>query len=182
MVLAAGRGRRFGGDKRRACLSDGTPLLVATLALAQRHFASVAVVLRADDELLALQIPTGVQVIRCAEADLGMGHSLAAGVTALSAEPAAAIAVLLGDMPWLADSTLQRLLAAADSQRLVFPVHEGERGHPVLFGRRYWPALTGLSGDHGARAVLAAHADAWLAIAMDDLGVVRDVDTPQALL
>lgn len=195
LVLAAGQGRRFGSDKRRALLADGTPLLVATLAQAQRCFAEVHVLLRAEDDPVALGVPPSVRIIRCLDADLGLGHSLAAGMGALAEHPAAAIAVLLADMPWIAAGTLQLLIEHAEPQRIVFPCYQGQRGHPVLFGRAFWPQLQRLTGDAGAKALLAAqpqaiHTDvvnaasppgagaACMALAVDDPGVLRDVDRP----
>lgn len=182
LVLAAGSSRRFGSDKRAARLPDGQSLLAATLALAQRNFPEVAVVLRSGDEAEALGVPSGVRVIRCADADLGMGHSLAAGVAALAEERFRAIAVMLGDMPWIADASLRHLAESADIDRIVFPLHDGQRGHPVLFGRRYWQEMMTLTGDQGARRVLEDHEEAWLGLEVNDPGVLRDADTPAALV
>ncbi len=176
LVLAAGVGRRFGADKRRARLPDGTPLLAASLARATRCFAGVSVVLRPGDDPRALGVPEQVRVVQCAEADLGMGHSLATGARALAGAPGRALAVLLGDMPWIAEDTLARLVALAEEARIVFPRYWGERGHPVLFGRDFWPDLETLRGDSGARDVLRAYPNACLAMPVDDPGVVRDVD------
>jgi molybdenum cofactor cytidylyltransferase len=184
LVLAAGQGRRFGSDKRRALLADGTPLLVATLRQAQRQFAQVFVLLRDGDDAQSLGVPAGVEVLRCpaADAEQGMGHSLAAGVNALQAQSAHSIAVLLGDMPWLSAGTLGLLLEHAGSQRIVFPLYQGRRGHPVVFGRQFWPQLQQLSGDSGAKGVLAAEPQACVAVPVDDPGVCADVDSPAALL
>jgi molybdenum cofactor cytidylyltransferase len=184
LVLAAGQGRRFGSDKRRALLADGTPLLVATLLQAQRQFARVFVLLRGTDDAQALGVPPGVEVLRCADADAeqGMGHSLAAGVSALQAHPSSAIAVLLGDMPWLSAGTLALLLEHAGPQRIVFPVYQGQRGHPVLFGRQFYPQLQQLRGDSGAKALLLNQPQACVAVPVDDPGVLCDVDSPAALL
>ncbi|MNO06421.1 MobA-like NTP transferase domain protein [compost metagenome] len=55
-------------------------------------------------------------------------------------------------------------------------MHHDERGHPVLFGRDFWPELLRLTGDEGARRVMRAHASAWVAVGVDDPGVLRDVD------
>ncbi|MCY1558621.1 molybdenum cofactor cytidylyltransferase [compost metagenome] len=84
-------------------------------------------------------------------------------------------------MPWIAESSLRALVAKASAGRIVFPVHHDERGHPVLFGRAFWPELQRLTGDEGARRVLRAHASAWVAVGVDDPGVLRDVDSPEAL-
>lgn len=181
LILAAGVASRFGSDKRRAELADGRTLLAASLEGARRVFDEVHLVLRPEDDPVALGLPEDCSIILCEDAGQGMGHSLAAGVRALSTGRADAIAVLLGDMPWIAESSLRALLARADAARIVFPVHQGERGHPVLFGRKFWAELQQLTGDEGARRVLRAHASAWVAVGVDDPGVLRDVDSPAAL-
>lgn len=181
LILAAGRGTRFGSDKRQARLADGRTLLAASVARARAVFDEVHVVLRPEDDPAALGLPDDCPVIRCADADLGMGHSLAAGVRGLSTARGRAVAVMLGDMPWLAEATLRQLVAQADAQHILFPLHHGLRGHPVIFGRDFWPELQYLQGDEGARSVLAAHREAWRVLEVDDPGVVLDVDTPQAL-
>lgn len=181
LLLAAGFGKRFGSDKRRARLADGRTLLVASLANARAVFDEVRVVLRAEDDPIELDLPVDIPLVRCIDADSGMGRSLAAGAASLDDCKTDSVAILLGDMPWLAESTLRMLLEQATAQRIVFPLHAGQRGHPVLFGRAFWPELLQLQSDEGARAVLQAHRDAWHPVVVDDSGVLRDVDTPAAL-
>jgi molybdenum cofactor cytidylyltransferase len=182
LVLAAGQSRRFGTDKRRALLPCGRTLLQASIDNSQAVFGTTWVVLREDDDPSALGIPSGVTVVRSPDARLGMGHSLAAGIQALQASRATAVAVLLGDMPWIAPDTLRTLVAMADPERIALPVHEGQRGHPVIIGRRFWPALVGLEGDQGARAVIAGHADCVDVFECSDAGVLRDADTPDVFV
>lgn len=182
LLLAAGRGRRFGSDKRVARLADGRTLLAASLERAQQVFDEVHLLLRPEDDLEALGLPPDCRVIRCAEAEQGMGRSLARGIQALAGTEAEAIAVLLGDMPWIAAASLRQLCAQADAELICYPLYQGQRGHPVLFGRAFWTALQALQGDQGARALLQAHGASCRAIELDDLGVIQDVDLPQALL
>lgn len=181
LLLAAGFGKRFGADKRRARLADGRTLLAASLANARAVFPDVRVVLRSGDDPVALGLPVDIPLVRCADAESGMGYSLAAGVDSLNSRTFSSVAILLGDMPWLDESTLRLLADQADPQRIVFPLYEGQRGHPVLFGRTFWPELLKLQGDEGARAVLQAHREAWHPVVVEDSGVLRDVDTPAAL-
>ena len=101
LVLAAGQGRRFGSDKRLARLDDGTTLLAASVARAREAFAEVRVVVRAGDTPASLGLPAQQRLVHSLDASLGMGHSLAAGVAAARNSTARAIAVLLGDMPWI---------------------------------------------------------------------------------
>jgi molybdenum cofactor cytidylyltransferase len=182
LLLAAGRGRRFGSDKRLARLPDGRGLLAASAERALQVFDEVHVLLRDEDDAQALGLPADCRIIRCRNADQGMGHSLASGVQALAGCDAEVIAVLLGDMPWVGANSLWQLCQQAAAERIVYPLCDGQRGHPVLFGRAFWPQLQALRGDEGARALLQAYAAACQGVALTDPGVLRDVDRPQALL
>lgn len=180
MLLAAGCSRRFGSDKRLARLSDGRTLLSASLALPCAVFEEVWVVLRAEDDPLELGVAPAVRVIPSEQATYGMGHSLADGVGSLAPHSAAeALAIFLGDMPWIAVDTLNKLLARASADHIVLPTYQGQPGHPVIFGRRFWPALQRLSGDSGAREVVRAHPQAVRRVVVSDPAILRDVDTPE---
>lgn len=181
LVLAAGQGARFGADKRRALLADGRSLLQHSVERALAAFDEVRVVLRAGERAEDLGLPPACRVVHSPEAGLGMGHSLAAGAASLGDSEAQAVAILLGDMPWIGVATFRRLLASAAPSVIVVPRHQGQNGHPVVFGRDYWAELGQLSGDEGARSVLRRHADRVVVLELDDGGVVRDVDTPAAL-
>ncbi|HWV09987.1 MAG TPA: nucleotidyltransferase family protein, partial [Pseudomonas sp.] len=173
LVLAAGVSRRFGADKRQAALADGRSLLAASLALPCAVLDEVLVVLRGDDDPAGMALPAAARWLTCEQSALGMGHSLAAGVRHLDeVSRADAVAVFLGDMPWLNEASLRALLAEASPDRIVLPVFEGQRGHPVIFGRRFWPELMQLTGDSGARQVLMAHPQAHRSVVLDDPGLV----------
>jgi molybdenum cofactor cytidylyltransferase len=183
LVLAAGRARRFGNDKRRARLPGRGPLLAATLATLRPHFADIRVVLRDDDDRQALGIAEDIATIFTAEAVKGMGASLAAGMRALSRDShAEAVAILLGDMPWVRDETLRALRARACTQSIVRPVFHGQAGHPVIFGRAFWPWLCRLEGDTGARDVVHDHRSSCIDIETQDSGILRDIDHPRDIL
>jgi molybdenum cofactor cytidylyltransferase len=57
-------------------------------------------------------------------------------------------------------------------------VHRGERGHPVGFSAAHRDALMTLSGDEGARSLVAHGGVELVRIDVDDPGVLRDVDAP----
>ncbi|CAI8891027.1 nucleotidyltransferase family protein [Pseudomonas soli] len=181
LVLAAGQGARFGADKRQALLADGRSLLQHSVERALAVFDEVRVVLRAGERAEDLGLPPACRVVHSPEAGLGMGHSLAAGAASLGDSEAQAVAILLGDMPWIGAETFRRLLASAAPSVIVVPRHQGQNGHPVVFGRDYWAELTLLAGDEGARSVLRRHATSVLLLELQDSGVLRDVDTPSAL-
>jgi len=169
---------RFGGRKLLHPLADGTPLGVASLRnLRVAIPRTVAVVRAGDEELLRLLCAEGTPVLECADAVLGMGHSLAAAVAHESS--ASGWVVALGDMPCIAPRTIALIAQAlARGAQIVVPVVAGKRGHPVGFARRFRDQLIALRGDSGARSILSAHAAQIREIEVADAGIVRDVDTP----
>lgn len=181
LLLAAGEGTRFGGGKMLARLPDGMPLGLRAAARLAPVVSDLRVVVRAEDAATATAFETaGHTVVRCPDAALGMAHSLACGIRA-SADSAAWL-VALGDMPAIAHSSLVALIAQWRARdRIVVPVHGGALGHPVIFPARYRDELLALRGDRGARAVLNAHRDDVDEVALDDPGVLRDIDTPADL-
>ena len=185
VLLAAGSGSRFGGDKLLARLADGTPLAVAAItALAPAVDAVVAVVRPGDAALGSLLEQKGAWVEICASADEGISASLACGLrAALRRFPQAQGALIaLADMPWVAQATVREVAAALRrGAPLAAPIHGGKRGHPVAVGARYFDELKTISGDEGAKRLLTVHAAEIELIEVDDPGVLRDVDTPADL-
>ncbi|HLO63834.1 MAG TPA: nucleotidyltransferase family protein [Azonexus sp.] len=181
LLLAAGAGRRFGTDKRWQPLADGTPLVLASASRLRGACSDVLAVLRPDDAALGERLQElGCRVVVNPDAEAGLGSSLAAGVRA-SAD-AAGWLVALADMPFIASASHQavqeRLLAGAS---VVVPTHDGQRGHPVGFSREWLGELSRLDGDVGARHILREHADRVEVLAVDDSGILADVDRPDDL-
>ena len=181
ILLAAGSGSRFGGDKLRATLSDGRPLALAALApLAAAVDAVIAVVRPGDSAVEALFRKSGAIVAVCPDAAKGIGASLACGVREAQRRfpQAQGAVVALADMPWVSSETVACVATALrGGSALAAPAYRGARGHPVAIGARYFADLQTLSGDEGARALLTRHTAEVKLIAVDDPGVLRDVDT-----
>jgi molybdenum cofactor cytidylyltransferase len=187
VVLAAGQSRRFGADKLLHPLTlDGETLPLAAHSLRPwlAVFRRVTVVVRPQADALraAIEQALGEQAaaiawVACADAESGMGHSLAAGVGANRS--ASGWLVGLADMPAVPAAAIAGVRAAlAAGAPLAAPARAGRRGHPVGFGAGYGPRLLALQGDAGARALLEQDAAsiAYIAVAHD--GIFADVDTP----
>lgn len=188
LVMAAGFSRRFGReDKRVQRLANGVSLLGSTLSRVQPAFTDtsgkslLAVALRPEDCPTALGISEACLILRAPNARRGLGASIADAITAVQGLPATdaidSVAILLGDMPAVQRATLTALISASRPDTIVRPRFRGKCGHPVIFGRKFWPALSGLSGDEGARQVIAAHVSALVVIDVDDPGTLLDIDT-----
>ena len=176
ILLAAGAGTRFGGDKLLHPLEDG----VAIAAHAARNLLAaipdvIAVVRWGDFPLYDMLEQEGCQVTMFQGSERGMGASLAHGVA--QARSADGWLVALADMPRIVPGTIRSLVEALRQGALVAaPVFKGERGHPVGFGAALRDELLKLDGDQGARAVVERHRDAVRLIECDDPGILFDVD------
>jgi len=176
ILLAAGAGSRFGGDKLLHPLDDG----VAIAAHAARNLLAVlpdvvAVVRWGDFPLYDMLEQEGCQVTMFQGAARGMGASLAHGVS--HARGADGWVVALADMPNVRPETIRRVVEALrEGATIAAPEYRGSRGHPVAFRSSLREELLALDGDSGARAILERHRDAVRLIACDDPGVTLDID------
>ena len=180
LVLGAGLARRFGGDKLAARLPDGREVGAATLAIARAAWPRVACVVRPGTRMAELAAAAGVRVIECPEAVDGMGYSLAAGVRATP--DAGGWVVMLGDMPRVSSQTVRTVAEAVrDGATVALPVYRGRRGHPVGLHGRLVDRLVALTGDEGARSVVAALSHEARMLEVEDSGILADIDTPADL-
>lgn len=176
VLLAAGAGKRFGGDKLLHPLEDG----VAIAAHAARNLISaglevIAVVRWGDFPLYNMLEEEGCQVTMFQGAARGMGASLAHGIA--QARGAEGWVVALADMPRIGPDTIRKVVTALEGGGLIVaPVRKGERGHPVGFGARLRDELLALDGDQGARAVIERHREAVQLLESDDPGILLDID------
>jgi len=181
VLLAAGAGTRFGGDKLIQSLKDGTPVGVAALRNLRAVVDRVVAVVRPGHRQLAdLLRAEGAEVVVCHDAGKGMGHSLACAIS--NSGECAGWVVALGDMPSVRTGTISQVAEALRSSgEVVMPCFRGERGHPVGFPGHLRAALCALTGDQGARALLSGRRAGLRRIDVDDPGVLRDIDTPADL-
>lgn len=182
LLLAAGASRRFGRDKRLARLADGASLIETSARKLVAVCDSVRVVLRPGDTELACQLAElGVECLINPQPERGLGRSLALGVAASDITDAWLVA--LADMPWILPASLAGLAEALRAgAELVAPFHDGRRGHPVGFGWRFRAELMALEGDQGARGLLERYGELLVRVAVEDAGVLRDVDVPGDLV
>jgi molybdenum cofactor cytidylyltransferase len=189
VILAAGLGSRFAGQGLKTKLVaelDGIALIrhVACAALASRTRPVIIVTghARADVEAAL----TGLDLCFVGNLSYGQGlsSSLRVGLAALPASTRGAL-ILLGDMPRISASIIDRLAAAfAGAEReplAVVPVHAGRRGNPVLLGRGLFARLEQLEGDRGARGLIDELNFGVIECIVEDNGIGIDVDTQESL-
>jgi molybdenum cofactor cytidylyltransferase len=186
IVLAAGLGARFGGGKLLAPFR-GRPLIAGALTSALESPAvSVVIAIGEHDaqlETTALNLDdyADVRVVKVVDPARGMGASLAAAAQAVPTD-LDGVFVFLGDMPLIGPDVARSLARALKGRDgIVAPTHDGRRGHPVLFGGDWIPALRALNGDTGAQVLIRQAGDRFITVPTDDAGVLFDVDRPEDL-
>ena len=177
ILLAAGRGFRFGSNKLLHPLTDGTLMAVAAarnLLDALPH--SLAVVKPGEEELARLLAAAGMELVVNHQAEEGMGVSLACGVAA--AAQAQGWVIALADMPFIQPATIRGIVELLQQGALlVVPEYGGKRGHPVGFSRVLRDELEALQGDTGARMLLQHYVRQLRYLRVTDPGVLIDIDT-----
>lgn len=156
LILAAGTSSRFGAVKQVALLG-GRPLVAHVVAAAQAGGCDEVVVVVGRDEGLVREALAGedVRFVLNADAARGQASSLSAGLAALGPHTEAAL-ILLADQPRVRATSVAACVDAwRDGARVARAAYDDRDGHPVIFDRSVWPVLSQLSGDIGARRILA---------------------------
>lgn len=176
LVLAAGASSRMRGEDKLLRPVDGIPLILRAVRAACAVSGDVVVVLPPDPARRAWlgDLPARLVEVKAR----AMSASIAAGVAAC---PPGAVALHLADMPEIGAAELQTVSDAwrAGTAPILRAASAGGRpGHPVVFDAAFRDALMALSGDAGARDLLAREQVELLRLA--GRRALVDLDTPEA--
>jgi molybdenum cofactor cytidylyltransferase len=159
VVLAAGRSTRFGASNKLLAAVDGEPMVRHAVRAALGSGAAETIVvtghMAAEVEAALAGLP--VRFVRNPDFAEGQSTSVKAGIAAVPEDCEAAV-VLLGDMPRVTAATLDR----------------------ILWSRRFFRDLQALTGDTGARQLLAANPEAVVTVECGE-AVRVDYDTPESM-
>ncbi|GAA0780801.1 4-diphosphocytidyl-2C-methyl-D-erythritol kinase [Roseibium denhamense] len=184
IILGAGKSSRMGGPNKLLAQLDGKSLI--------RHVAEATVQSGVETAMLVTghrgdEVAAEVEdlpVVRVHNPDYadGMAGSIRTGVNALRAG-IDAVFILLGDMPSITSDHLKALIGTYQAEagpKIVIATANGKRGNPVLWDKGFFGALKSLSGDIGARHVIADNLEL---VAEVEIGAPArmDLDTPEAL-
>lgn len=184
LLLAAGRSSRMGERNKLLCAVDGVPLVqrAANAACASRACQVMVVTGHESERIEAVLAGRPLSFTYNPDYAQGMATSLRRGLRALRSD-VDAVLVLLADMPGIGAADIDRMIDAFDPAQpaVLVPEHDGRRGNPVLWPRRYFAEMAALSGDTGARGMLEQYAKDVRSVAFDSATIFADVDTPEAL-
>ena len=178
LLLAAGLSKRMGRPKQSVLLAGRTILDLSTEVFLSSCVDEVIVIV---DQPHSLKRKTGPRLRYIVNSDpsRGLSSSLKLGLQAVKGGSEAVI-VGLGDKPLVLPETVNALVAAYQrtGARIVVPVHDGNRGNPVLFQRAMFGFILELSGNVGAKEVIGRHEQEVFELPVKDQGILLDIDTP----
>jgi molybdenum cofactor cytidylyltransferase len=186
LILAAGQSTRMGTvNKLLAPMPSGHTMIEQTVdhVIASGTAPVLVITGHQDAEIRNRLENKPVRFVHAADYTDGLAASLRAGVAALAGDIAGAL-ICLGDMPLVSQVVLDRILAAydpAEGRDIIIPTYNGQRGNPVLWGKRFFPELLALAGDAGARQIMHRHMEFIAEVAVDSEAVLQDFDTPEML-
>ncbi|MCS6903540.1 MAG: nucleotidyltransferase family protein [Candidatus Bipolaricaulota bacterium] len=184
-MLAAGAGRRFGGQKLLQEFHGRAVIYYALRAALDAPLDPVYLVLGAESEsvhaaLGALRASPKLRVLLNKQWALGRASSLQLALRQLPAEVPGAV-VLLGDMPLMTSALIARVAKEFEkTQKLCFPLYRGEIGRPVALPRALFAEFFRLEGDESGRAILRAYENEAIKLSLSSEEEITqfDLDTP----
>ena len=180
IVLAAGRGERFGGLKQLEELYGATILerVLRTVGKQDWHYSPLLVLGHGEKKIKEALDLDGFRVISNDNPDVGLSSSLKAGVRKTRPGTGGYI-FFLGDMPLISKETVNSVLNTARAgASIAAPFYEEERGFPVYLSRSWKKDLLEAEGDRGARKIIAANRERVTRIPTGDRGTVMDINRP----
>lgn len=185
LVLAAGQSRRMGTLNKLLIGIDGKPMVRRVAEAAAASAASPLLVVTGHERERVAAALAGLTLGCVDNPDYaqGLSTSLKRGLAALPAD-VDGVVICLGDMPMVSADTINRLIGAfnpVEGRAICVPTRRGKRGNPVLLARRLFADLAGVSGDVGAREIIAAHPELVAEVEMESDAILTDIDTPQGL-
>jgi len=152
LVLASGLSKRFGQDDKLLANLKGQALLSYVLDAARKaSFDGYCVIVPDPDPRADLARRHGFEIIENPAPENGQGASLAHGAEYLIETGFKSACILLGDMPMITSDYIEKLQKHAKSFDVTFSQVDKREQPPAIFKHGALQALTGLTGDQGAK-------------------------------
>lgn len=188
IILGGGRSTRMGPTNKLTSTFDGKPMIahVADAALASKADGIILVTGHEKENVLKALAGRPMSYAHNPDFADGLSTSIKAGIKAATEldPPVDAAIILLGDMPLITADLIDHLIDArdpADDKFICVPVVGKKRGNPVLWDASFFEDLLNLTGDVGAKALMAQNSDLVCEVPVDSDAPLTDFDTPEAL-
>jgi molybdenum cofactor cytidylyltransferase len=181
IILAAGRGGRFGQPKQNLIFQGQTLISRAVSTAIASVCRPIIVVTGAHADLMNVDVSNKeVSIIFNANWEEGMASSIRVGITAITDNPDIDSALfMLCDQPLVTPSLIAELLQKQQNadKLIVGCSYNHTIGVPMLFHRSIFKELLELTGHEGAKKILKNHPDDIAAVPFETGSL--DIDTPE---
>jgi len=177
IILSAGKSERMGSPKALLQYRGQSFLATILAAVASARMTPVIVVAGHHYGAISRAFPNN-QIVFNPSYEYGMSTSVQAGIRALPAG-LEGTAVFLVDHPMIDRQTIEALVDRLAPGRIVVPVHNGRRGHPVIFAAELFDEILDLSSEQGLNSVVRRLPERVVEVFVENAGVLRDIDTPE---
>ena len=182
LLLAAGAGKRFGGDKLSAVV-DGQPMYIRAMDVIDAQVDVIhRIVVTGQPSILSEGKLRGWDVAINENPEKGISWSIRLGMEQMLKEvpDLDGILFMVCDQPWLTKETVGRMLTQFEKGILSLS-YNGRSGNPVLFSKDYFEELMTLEGDVGGRQVMNKHKAEIYYLEIFNEKELRDVDRREEL-
>ena len=178
VILAAGASRRL-QQAKQSLPYQGTTLLQHSIQVALSAPVHPVIVVSAPGTVVAMAENERLHWMFNHNREEGMASSIHCGLShLLNREPGIEGAILMVcDQPYVTTELLNSLLTACEQENSMIAAcsYKNTIGTPVLFRKSFFPRLTALKGDEGAKRIIQQHMD-QVAIVPFPKGEI-DIDT-----
>ena len=178
LVLAAGKGRRIGTAKLRLSTGGETFLYRCVRMLRAAGADVVAGVVSPEERAWAVAEVPGTPFVNNPSDAGDMLSSVRVGMDLVSS--CRSVVILPVDHPCVQAETVRRLVAAGrcEGDAVIKPLFQGRAGHPVLIPRTLFARVIASGEGDTLRTIIAASGVPVTRLAVDDPGVLRNINTP----
>ena len=181
IVLAAGRSRRMGAQKLLLPFGGKTVIAHIVDQLLASTIDEVHVVVGCQAKRISRELSSRpVSIVNNSNYKSGMLSSVRCGLGDLPKQ-CRAVLVVLGDQPSITTKLIDKMLQAfaATEKRILVPLYQDKRGHPILFSELYRNEILTHYDNVGLRGLLHAHTDDVFELTVSTSAVLSDMDCPE---
>lgn len=182
IILAAGASQRMGCLDKLLLPLSGKPIILYVVESACEWADSVIVVSTPSPNnagMVEALEGTPTQLVENERHASGVGTSLSAGVAATRMDSPGFL-IFHGDMPHISSRTIQTMVQrfSDDPSRIIVPIHDGRRGHPVIFPKEFRYKLEQVESHRNVLDIVSEHLAMTTQIPVNDPGILTDIDSP----
>ena len=182
VLLAAGAGKRFGGNKLSAYVDEEKMYVRAMNLIASQPNVNSVVVVTGNEEIADEAKKRSMGVAWNIHPEIGISRSIRLGIEKIlkTSSKIDGIMFMVSDQPWIQKETIRKMLDGFNGG--IFALrYEGCPGNPVIFSKSYFSELMELTGDVGGRQVMKRHEkDIYYLEALNEKEL-RDIDRREQL-